>query len=138
MLPRTNSTVFQSYHITNKRFQFLRVVSRWQQDFKLLQFKYIASQQITTTYLTCLNQYSSSMMGFFFLRRNLFSFYWMISMYKVWIQESPWTTKTWLTILRGINLKVLKCCQVVTRFSSYALYHSQICLCHTQCVTRCD
>ena len=59
-----NSTVFQSCHITNKHFRFLRVVSHWQQDsklrlydiqFKLLEFKYIASQQITT-YLTCLNQ----------------------------------------------------------------------------------
>ena len=56
-------TCFWSYRITNKRFQFL-LVSRWQQhsklrlydiQFKLLEFKYIASQQITT-YLTCLNQ----------------------------------------------------------------------------------
>ena len=50
----TNSTVFQSYHIMNKSFQFLRVLSLWQQDsklhlydiqLKLLEFKYIASQQ---------------------------------------------------------------------------------------------
>ena len=133
MLARTNSTVFQSYHITNKRFQFLRVVSRWQQDsklrlydiqFKLLEFIYIASQQIKTTYLTCLNQSTASMTALFFLIEKPFLFLWegFIASHSVWIHWSPRTTKTWLIILLSFSgtphefkgIKMLPSCQVRT------------------------
>ena len=129
MLARTNSTVFQSYHITNKRFQFLRIVSRWQQDsklrlydiqFKLLEFIYIASQQITTTYLTCLNQSTASMTALFFWLKNLFfSFERVLLPHTAFgsidhlEQQRHDSLYFFLSVVRRMNLKVLKCCQVV-------------------------
>ena len=129
MLARTNSTVFQSYHITNKRFQFLRVVSRWQQDsklrlydiqFKLLEFICIASQQITTTYLTCLNQSTVSMTALFFWLKNLFfSFERVLLPHTAFgsidhlEQQRHDSLYFFLSVVRRMNLKVLKCCQVV-------------------------
>ena len=118
------------YHIANKRFQFLRVVSRWQQDsklrlydiqFKLLEFIYIASQQITTTYLTCLNQSTASMIAFFsgFLKNPFFSFERVLLRYTTFgsidhlEQQRHDSLYFFLSVVRGMNLKVLKCCQVV-------------------------
>ena len=127
-----DSHKFNSFSILSYNEQTFSIFTsclRWQQDsklrfydiqFKLLGFKYIASQQITITYLTFLNLYSYSVKEFAVWRRNHPSSYltawscrWDLGSKNHLEQQRHDSLYFFLSVVRGMNLNVLKCCQVV-------------------------